>query len=44
MKKTNPSGFIDDLSEEQIDMLVQFKSRITAQKLVSLEDPRYDDC
>lgn len=29
MKKTTPSKIIDDLSEEQIDVLVHFKSRIT---------------
>lgn len=44
MGKQKFSGFIDDISEEQIQSLEEFKKAINDENLVSLDDPRYDDC
>lgn len=44
MGKTKHSGFIDDLGDDQIQALEEFKKTVKEEGLASLDDPRFDDC
>lgn len=44
MGKPKHSGFIDDVGEDQLQALEEFKKQVKEEGLVSLDDPRYDDC